>query len=200
MSRHPRRRARGLENDKCTLPATPLPESNKPEIAPFNNNGLEGKNDQDNGASCGPISTNPPTPRRKRTERAARKVINGSVIPARCRASAYQRISKARQPIVEAKRIVDQHETDRHGLGVLRGQEVDLSDVQELRVKLIRRDKGIWSPHTDYLCRMERDILTKGMTKGEFKQRSATVLKMEQWLNKKFRHAEWKLARTGEWE
>ena len=161
---------------------------------------MKGKNDQDNGASFGPKSTNPPTPRRKRTERAARKVINGSVIPARCRASAYQRISKARQPIVEAKRIVDQHETDRHGLGVLRGQEVDLSDVQELRVKLIRRDKGIWSPHTNYLHRMERDIISEGMTKGEFKRRSATALKIEQPLSKKFRDAEWKLARTGEWD
>jgi len=106
----------------------------------------------------------------------------------------------ASQPIAEAKRIVVQHKTDRHGLELVRDREVDLSDVQELRVKLIRRDKGIWSPHTDYLYRMERDILTKGMTKGEFKRRSATVLKMEQPLNKKFRNAEWKLARTGEWD
>jgi len=188
------------ENDKCIPSATPLPESNKPEIAPFNNKGLEGKNDKDNGPTYEPISTNIPSPRRIRTERAARKVINSSMIPARRRATAYQRISKAKQPVAEAKRIIERYKTNRLGLELVHGRDIDLSDVQELRVKLIRRDKGIWSPHTDYLHRMERDILTKGMTKDEFKRRSATVLKMEQWLNKKFRHAEWKLARTGEWE
>jgi hypothetical protein len=188
------------ESDKCIPLATPLPESNKPEIAPFNNKGLEGRNDTLQKGKNGITITAPPSRRRRRTLKAARDILNGSAIPAGRRPSAYQRISKARQPVTEAKRIVDQHETDRHGLELVRDREVDLSDVQELRVKLIRRDKGIWSPHTDYLCRMERDILTKGMTKGEFKRRSATVLKMEQWLNKKFRHAEWKLARTGEWE
>jgi hypothetical protein len=188
------------ESDKCTPPATSLPESNKPEIAPFNNKGLEGKNDAFEKSKNGITITNIPTPRRRRTLKTARRVINGSTIPAGRRPSAYQRISKASQPIAEANRIVVQHKADRNGLELVRDGEVDLSDVQELRVKLIRRDKGIWSPHTDYLHRMERDILTKGMTKDEFKRRSATVLKMEQWLNKKFRHAEWKLARTGEWE
>lgn len=108
----------------------------------------------------------------------------------------------SKQPVVEAKRIVDQDKTDRHGLELVRGREVDLSDVQELRVKLIRRDKGIWSPHSYYLHRMERDILTAGMTKDEFKRRSAVALNMEQplKLRKKFRNAEWKFTRTGEWD
>ena len=188
------------KNDKCTPPATHLPENKNKENEPFITNGFGSKNDKFKRAISISTSATIPSPRRKRTERTARKVINNSAISARHRAAAYQRIKKAKQPVTEARRIVEQYKADQYGLELVHDRDVDLSDVQKLRIKLIRRDKGIWSPHTDYLHCMERHILSTGMTKGEFKRRSATALKMEQPLSKKFRDAEWKFARTGEWE
>ena len=187
-------------NDKCLPSSTTLPEREKAENSPFNIKGLEGKNDKARVVRTDVINTNTPSPRRKRTERAARKIIKSSVIPAGRRPVAYRQIRNAKQPVVEAKRIVNQQSVDRHKLDIVQDQEIDLSDVQELRVKLIRRDMGIWPPHTDYLNRIEIDILTRGMTSDEFKRRSAIALNMEQPIDKKKRYAEWKFARLVEWD
>jgi hypothetical protein len=47
---------------------------------------------------------------------------------------------------------------------------------------------------------MEKDILSGNMDVVEFRRKSSVALEMEQPLSKKFRHSEWKFARTGEWE
>jgi hypothetical protein len=85
---------------------------------------------------------------------------------------------------------------NRHELGLVDGPEIDLSDVQELRTKLIRRDYGIWSPHTDYLHRMEKDILSGDMDLVEFKRRASVLLNMEQALSKEFLKAEGERCRS----
>ena len=102
----------------------------------------------------------------------------------------------AKQPMREAKRIDKQRKKDVALRGVETGSKVDLSDAQVLLVKLIRRDKGIWPPHTDYLKRIELRII-EGMTRAEFEDMAATLMNMVQPLSKEFREAEWELSRTG---
>ena len=130
--------------------------------------------------------------------KAAKKIISDASYPNWKRSYAYARIRKAKQPVREAKAIVARHRADRHKIEITRGRALDLSDVQELRVKLIRKDYGVWSPHIDYLKRMEIDILSGIMTANDFKCRSAVLMGMEQPLSDKFRKAEWLLSMTGE--
>jgi hypothetical protein len=137
-------------------------------------------NDEDRGAKSGITNINSPIPRRRRTERTARRIIEEAPYPGRRRPEAYRRIRNAKQPVKEANRIISHYMTNRHELELVDGPENDLSDVQELRAKLIRRDYGIWSPHTDYLHRMEKDILSGNMDLVEFRRRSSVVLEMEQ--------------------
>lgn len=163
---------------------TTLPETKNAEIHAFKNKGLEGENN----TFRKPIF--PSSKQRRRTLKKAREEINKAHLPPERRRSALARIHRAKQPVAEAKRIVQQYRTDRARVIVEPHQEIDLSDVQELRVKLIRRDKGIWSPHTDYLARMERKILAGEMTVEEFKKQSLVVLRMKPTLSKHFRKAE----------
>lgn len=187
------------KNDKCPPQGRVGADRPKPQIRLNKNNGLQGKNDRSMPKSKVFDPDGNPTPRRKRTIRTAKAIIDGSSLPIGRRRFAYRSLRRAGQPVREAKRIVQQYEADVIGVERDADQLVDLSDVQELRVKLIRRDYGIWSPHTDYLARMENDILTDGMSWEEFKRRSVVVMKMVQPLEKSFRKAEYKLARTGEW-
>ena len=68
------------KNDTLAPSATRLPLNKNTENQPFENKGLKGKNDKGYGAPPEPISGNNPTPRRRRTERAAKKVINDSAM------------------------------------------------------------------------------------------------------------------------
>ncbi len=78
------------------------------------------------------------------------------------------RIRRARQPTVEARRIIAQ--ASRRAVEITRGDTIDLADVQELRVKLIRRDGGIVEPHASLLRRLDARIAAGAMTRGEFEE------------------------------
>ncbi len=187
------------KNDKCTPPGRYGAKSSKRNISTNKNNRLKGKTDQESRPKHRIINAAQPTPRRKRTLQEAKRLVDGSSLPINKRRYAYRSLRRAKQPVREAKRIVQRYEADKHKLNKEPLRAVDLSDVQELRVTLIQRDLGIWPPHTDYLRRMELDILTIGMTWDEFERRSVEAMKMEQALEKAFRKAEKTLALTGKW-
>jgi hypothetical protein len=134
------------------------------------------------------------TARRKRTEKEAVQYFNDNTPQMRPedRKTAKARIRFATQPNVEAQRIVDQANKAKIR-SIVVADEIDLSDVQVLRVQLIRRDGLVSSPHLEMLASLERNIVTNGVTGEEFKQRAAYILSIEsavpeniQRLEKKF--------------
>ena len=132
--------------------------------------------------------------RRRRTEKEAADLLDRetSLSPTR-RRHALARIRKSRQPVAETRRIIAQAGRDLiAGVG---GDEIDFSDVQELRVRLILRDGGIWAPQASLLHRMDRLIATESMTRDQFEQFAATAWRMPQVLPKtKMRAATWCLS------
>jgi hypothetical protein len=187
------------KNDKCPPQGRVGADRPKPQIQSRKTNTYSGKNDHFPRRSRGFDANGNPTRRRRRTIKKARRLLDSSSLHVDARRDAYQKVRSAKQPIKEAKRIVQHHEANRLDVAAEYQRPVELSDVQELRVKLIRRDYGIWSPHTDYLHRMEKDILTTGMSWEEYERRAVVVMKMEQPLSKEFRKAERDYARTGKW-
>ena len=136
------------------------------------------------------------SPRHRRSIKDAVAYLDQEIkLPARQRRKAIERISLAQRPRTEAKRII----RARHKEVADEIEQPDLSDVQELRAWLIRRDKGIWSPHSDYLKRMELIILTGKMDRETFVRMAATVKKkMPQSLPRWFRIQEWEADRKQE--
>ena len=129
-------------------------------------------------------STSLRSPRRRRTEKAAIELLDKEVrLSRKERNSALARIRRARQPIPEVRRIII-HSRRRAVSGDIRNShdEIDFSDVQELRVKLIRRDGGIWDPQAVMLHRMDVDIGTEGMSRDQFQEQAGLALGMRQAL------------------
>jgi len=188
------------KTDKSTHLATTPPESKKSANQPFRNKGLRGRKRQNGPPTSGISITNPPSPGRRRTEEQAKSILMGIGLEDRQLKGAIRRVRKAKQPIREAKRIAQRAYAAKKDLDVPSGRKLDLSDAEELKAKLLKRDFGIWSPQSDYLLRIQKDICSGNITKAEFERRSAVLLDMVQPLSKEFRKAEWKLARTGEWE
>lgn len=143
----------------------------------------------------------PPIARqRKRTIRNAVNLLDQavSIPPGRQRSSFLDRIRNAKQPNVEAKRIIAQVRREAAKGCCANDNALDLSDVQELRVKLIRRDKGIWPPQSDYLHRIERMILEGTMSTTKFQEMAGLVLNKKQFpqvLSADFQRDECRLAR-----
>ena len=121
-------------------------------------------------------STTHKSRRRARTETAANELLSEvRLSPGECR-SAIARIRRSRQPTVEARRIIAQ--ASRRAVEITHGDTIDLADVQELRVKLIRRDGGIVEPHASLLRRLDARIAAGAMTRGEFEEAASQVWAM----------------------
>ena len=131
-------------------------------------------------------STTPKSRQRRRTETAAIALLDGVCLTRGERAAAILRIRRAKQPRGQAKRIIAK--AIRKVVAV-NGDGIDHADVQELRVKLIRRDGGVWSPQSLMLRRMECRIVGEGMTRQEFDDLAAAVWRMPQVLPSGTRHA-----------
>ena len=69
------------------------------------------------------------------------------------------------------------------------GSEIDLSAAQGIRVKLIRRDGGVWFPQSTMLADLEISIIG-GITQQEFKDQAAKILSLPQALPASFRKQE----------
>jgi len=188
------------KNDKSTPSATTPPESNNQENSAFKNNGLQRGKRQTLPPSSGISVNDSLSPRRRRTEQDAKSILKGAGLQDRQMAEALRHLQTVKQPIRFANNLVQRATNAKKGMEVKAGAKLDLSDAQELKTKLIKRDFGIWSPHSDYLRRIVEDILSGKITKAEFEKRSAVLLSMDQPLSEDFRKAEWKLTRTEEWK
>jgi hypothetical protein len=127
-----------------------------------------------------PVSEGSPVPasrRRRRTVKEAIQFFDREVkLPPNARREALARIRHSKQPGREAKRLIERHRRD--GIPAPCHSSVDLSDVQELRVQLIRRDGFVCSPVTLGLSRLERQVLTENLTADEFTESSMMLLNL----------------------
>ena len=117
---------------------------------------------------------------RKRTEKQALELLKDAGILAGRRRTLAARIRAARQPVAEARRIVEAAQRD----AVPIGEGLDFSDVQEIRAKLIRRDGGLWPPQSDMLARLDWLIASGELDRDGFEQMAGVVLAMPQALPK----------------
>ena len=60
-------------------------------------------------------------------------------------------------------------------VGIVHADEIDFSEVQQLRIRIVRRDLILDSPQATFLYRMERDIARTGMTSSEFRRRAEVL-------------------------
>lgn len=108
---------------------------------------------------------------RRRSENAAIAHLRKSTrIAERERRNAEARIRDTKRPMVKAKRIVEQFQ--RRAAGVDLDGRPDLSDVQELRVKLIRRDGLV---DTQGLLHRLEVMVAKGCTKADFENQAGII-------------------------
>ena len=120
---------------------------------------------------------------RKRTERIAIEYLDRNLsLPPGKRRKELVKIRAAKQPKRAAINIIKRHNAD--GLSV-NSETVDLSSAQELIVKLIRRDGGIYEPQASLVRRLELDIIG-GISRDEFTKAAAVIIGMPQVLPKSF--------------
>lgn len=124
---------------------------------------------------------------RKRTVKAALEYFNSN-LPGRFRgrAESIRKIKDAPRPLARAKQLVEVHRTQDLGAN----PEIDFSDVQELRARLIRRDHVLDQPQVMLLSRMDRMIAEGGMDERTFKVLASEVLGMKPALSKDIRKVE----------
>lgn len=147
------------------------------------------KNDRD---SRTPVRRNTSTRqrqlRRKRTVKAALDYFE-SEMPGRFkgRAAAIERIRKHKRPLQEAKRSIawlrtrDLDDT---------ADELDFSDVQLVRARIIRRDGILDRPQAMLLARMDRAIAIGAITRRAFAALASAAIGMKPALSASHRKAE----------
>ena len=122
---------------------------------------------------------------RRRTEKAAIKLLDKQIrLKALRRKNAIKQIRDAKQPLTKAKQLIRHY--SRSTLYKENTGSIDLSNVQELRAKLIRRDGGIWPPQSDFLYKLEIRVIEGGITEKEFQETAAEILNVPQFLPKAF--------------
>jgi hypothetical protein len=128
---------------------------------------------------------------RRRAIKEALATLDGSVrlTPSR-RHYAVHRIQQARSPKVEAKRLIQGY---RQGAVALSTQP-DLSDVEELRVRLIRRDHWL-DPQVRRLLGVLDRAVACGLSRSEFQRRVAVIVQLKPTMPVAWRKAEAVLAR-----
>ena len=115
----------------------------------------------------------PKSPRRKHTERVAIKHLkDGTVLRGHARLRAIEEVRAARSPMVAAKGIISKLTKASSGRGGL-----DLSDVQEIRVRIIRKHQILDTPQAMMCQRLDRMVL-KGCTRREFDRVAKIALNM----------------------
>ncbi len=138
-----------------------------------------------------PALNRPETPRRRRTVKNPEAMLDRELDLSRAeRSQALARIRRAAQPIRETKRIIEQRRKLALGDVGRRDGNVDLSDLQELVAKVLRRD-GLVSPlQSTMLKRLGRQIAQGSLTAAQYRANAAILLAMVPALPKKFRVAE----------
>ncbi len=131
-----------------------------------------------------------PTPRRRRTTQDAEAMLHRALnlTPAE-KCQAMLRIRRAKQPKVEARRIIKHFQLEAMAEVCRHDGTVDPSDAQELRIKLLRRGR-IWPPQSTWLLRLERRLAKGTITPAQFRAEAAALLAMKPALPKSFLEAE----------
>jgi len=116
---------------------------------------------------------------RRRTLAAAFEIIAPLNLQGEELVNAERRIHSAKQPRAAAKKILAHH-LGKSPSGTHQGS-FDLSDVQELRVKLIRKLGVLYASDAEafILKRMEREILHGTMTNEQFETLQRALENME---------------------
>lgn len=119
--------------------------------------------------------------RRRRTLSEAIEITARAGLQGKALQEAENAIFKAAQPKAEARRRVQFHHQQKLKRAISFESNLDLSDVQELKVRLIRKYGVLYESDAQMLAlkRMELDIASGTMTKNQFQTRSIAVLKME---------------------
>jgi hypothetical protein len=92
------------------------------------------------------------------------------------RAASIAKIRAAKRPSSEAKRQIQAHLIN--GIQTEGTTALDYSDVQELRVQIIRRDGILDTPHASVCSKMDKLIAEGAMTEAEFARMSGIVKSM----------------------
>ncbi|MBT5112384.1 MAG: hypothetical protein HOM28_00795 [Rhodospirillales bacterium] len=123
---------------------------------------------------------------RKRSEQRALEYLDTSVqLPPIARRDALKVIRNSHRPLHQAKQIILRFkEDDFRGVGA-----PDFSDVQELKVKLLRRDGAIFQPQLGMLNKLDV-MIHRRCTRAEFKQYAGVICSMPQALPKEMLKAE----------
>ncbi|WP_442577704.1 hypothetical protein ACSBOB_19270 [Mesorhizobium sp. ASY16-5R] len=133
----------------------------------------------------------PTSRQRQRTEAEAVKLLDRSTdLPPLRRVKLVKRIRGARQPLREAKRVISE---------ILIGSvddRIDFSDVQELRVKLLRRDISLDPSQVEKLRELDR-MAAKGCSKADFERVATALLLYVSALPKSCREQERDFYRSG---
>jgi hypothetical protein len=138
-----------------------------------------------------PTSNKAETPRRRRTIKDAEAMLDRELdLSPTEKRQAMMRIRRAPQPRREARRIIEHCRAGVVGDVCRHNGTVDLSDAQELRVKLVNRDDGIWPPQRTTLHELECQIAKGEITPAQFRAKAAVLLAMPQALPKSFRKVE----------
>lgn len=126
---------------------------------------------------------------RRRSERVALDHLDNMVgLPPARRLKARDRIRLARRPLVEARKITREVLA---GAGPDRETAlIDFSDVQELRVKLLRRDLVLCPEQESWLNRLDKRIAGGRISPAEFRSEAAEILAMPNSLPVQHRKAE----------
>ena len=133
-------------------------------------------------------STNLKSRQRRRTEHKAVEVLDGA--KAQLGGPRWQhavsRIRRAKQPVVEARRIIARLDRDA-AVGNVDIEVIDrvggtigYDDVQELRAQVIWRDGKLGNARRTLFSGMDRQIATRGMTRVEFHEAASRVWALPQ--------------------
>lgn len=117
------------------------------------------------------------SPRRRRTLKEAKALLDRELsLRPDARRQALKRVHRAKQPNIEARRIIRQHQY--LDLGRKGNEEFDLLDPQELRKKYLRHHGCIDSPQRMLLEWIEAEIVEGCRSNAEIKSMAAELLRM----------------------
>lgn len=128
---------------------------------------------------------------RQRTIRKALDYFDGEMPKIfKGRSWALDRIRRAKIPGYEAKRLVTVLRNKGVIAGVSDDGEPDYSDVQELRVRIIRAAGIVDAPQSSLLGKMDRMVARGEMDRAAFNRTAALVVRMPQALPVELRRLE----------
>ena len=123
---------------------------------------------------------------RRRAVNEALALIDEVRLPRGRRRHVADRIRQARSPRAEAKKLIAGY---LRASIAIRAEAPDFSDVQELRVKLIRRDYWLDPQVSRLLTDLDRAVV-RGLTRAEFHRRAELIVKLRPTLPVAWRKAE----------